>query len=119
MYGRSLDDVLDDIDDLVGWLRGKGERYEAFMYTHVPPEETNWIDEQAAVAGNTARGHLERLVEMNVLEAVAEGGVTRYRPDPLYTRMRALRDLIDGRDRDQLLELRAALQEQLEAWTQE
>lgn len=83
------------------------------------PQSADWIAEQAHVAGNTARDHLRRLVEMNVLEAVSDGPTTRYRPDPLYTRMRALRNLLDGRDRDDLLALRAELQEQVEAWRAE
>lgn len=95
------------------------DRVRSVAVTLSQPRAADWIAEQAAVAGNTARSHLERLVEMNVLEAVSDGGMTRYRPDPLYTRMRALRDLLDGRDRDDLVELRAELQEQVETWQNE
>lgn len=95
------------------------DRVRSVAVTLSKPRTADWIAEQAAVAGNTARNHLERLVEMNVIEAATHGGVTRYRPDPLYTRMRALRELLDGRDRDDLVELRADLQGQVEAWQEE
>lgn len=95
------------------------DRVRSVAVTLSRPRTADWIAERAAVAGNTARNHLERLVEMNVLEAVSDEGVTRYRPDPLYTRMRALRDLLEGRDRDDLIELRAELQEQVETWRNE
>lgn len=95
------------------------DRVRSVAVTLSQSRTADWIAEQAAVAGNTARSHLERLVDMNVLEAVANDGATRYRPDPLYTRMRALRDILDGRDRDDLVELRAELQEQVETWQDE
>lgn len=95
------------------------DRVRSVAVTLTQLRSADWIADQAAVAGNTARNHLERLVEMNVLEEVSHKGVTRYRPDPLYTRMRALRDLLDERDRDDLVNLRAELQEQVETWQNE
>jgi len=95
------------------------DRVRSVAVTLSQPRSADWVAETAHVAGNTARDHLQRLVEMNVLQAVPGDGATRYRPDPLYTRMRALRDLLDGRDRDDLLELRADLQEQVESWRAE
>lgn len=92
------------------------DRVRSVAVTLTEPRSADWVANQAAVAGNTARNHLERLVEMNVLEAVSDEGVTRYRPDPLYTRMRALRELLDERDQDDLIELRAELQEQVASW---
>ena len=41
---------------------------------------------------------------------------TQYRPDLIYTPLQALRDILDGRDRDDLLALGGDLQEQVEAW---
>jgi predicted ArsR family transcriptional regulator len=92
------------------------DRVRSVAVTLSRPRTADWIAEKAAVAGNTSRNHLARLVEMNVLEAVTDDGVTRYRPDPLYTRMRALRDILDGSDQADLVELRAELQEQVEDW---
>ena len=95
------------------------DRVRAIAVTLSEPRSADWIAEQAHVAGNTARDHLQRLVEMNVLQTVSGANATQYAPDPLYTRMQALRDLLDGRDRDELLGLRAELQEQVETWQTE
>jgi predicted ArsR family transcriptional regulator len=92
------------------------DRVRSVAVTVSEPRSAAWIAEQAHVAGNTARDHLQRLVEMNVLQTVTGETATRYAPDPLYTRMQALRDLLDGRDRDDLLALRGDLQEQVEHW---
>lgn len=95
------------------------DRVRAVAVTVSEPKPADWIAEQAHVAGNTARDHLQRLVEMNVLRTTPGETATRYEPDPLYTRMQALRDLLDNRTRDDLLELRGDLQEQVEEWRTE
>ncbi len=73
-----------------------------------------YIAEEAAVSETTANNHLKRLVEMNVIRTVASNDATRYEPDPLYARFRTLRELIANHDHEQLLELRADLQQQIE-----
>lgn len=95
------------------------DRVRAVAVTVSEPQSADWVAEQAHVAGNTARDHLQRLVEMNVLRTATGGTATQYEPDPLYTRMQALRDLLDNRTRDDLLELRGDLQEQVEEWQAE
>ena len=95
------------------------DRVRSIAVTLSQPRTADWIAEEALVAGNTARDHLQRLVEMNVLQTVSGEQATLYQPDPLYTRMRALRDLLDDRDRDDLIQLRADLQEQIESWQHE
>lgn len=95
------------------------DRVRSVAVTVSEPRSADWIAEQAHVAGNTARDHLQRLVEMNVLRTVTGETATHYEPDPLYTRMQALRELLDGRDRDDLLALRGDLQEQVETWQRE
>lgn len=95
------------------------DRVRSVTVTVSEPKSADWIAEQAHVAGNTARDHLQRLVEMNVLRTLSGETATQYAPDPLYTRMQALRDLLDNRDRDDLLELRGDLQEQVEEWQTE
>jgi predicted ArsR family transcriptional regulator len=95
------------------------DRVRSVAVTVSEPRSVAWIADQAHVAENTARDHLQRLVEMNVLQTVTGETATQYRPDPIYTRLQALRDLLDGRDRDDLLALRADLQEQVEAWQTE
>ena len=51
---------------------------------------------------------------MNVIRTVAGEDATRYEPDPLYARFRTLRELIANHDHEQLLKLRADLQQQIE-----
>jgi len=73
-----------------------------------------YIAEAAAVSETTANNHLKRLAEMNVIRTVAGEDATRYEPDPLYARFRTLRELIANHDHEQLLELRADLQQQIQ-----
>ncbi|WP_458210572.1 DUF7342 family protein [Haladaptatus sp. NG-SE-30] len=90
------------------------DRVRSIALTLSKPRTADWIADEALVARNTTRAHLQRLVEMNVLQTVSGEQATLSQPDPLYTWMRALRDLLDDRDRDELIQLRTALQEQIE-----
>jgi hypothetical protein len=83
------------------------------------PRPVSYIATEAHVAENTARDHLERLVDMNVLLKGDAEGTAVYEPDPLHTRLQTLRDLLDEYDHDDLLRLQAELQEQVEAWREE
>jgi hypothetical protein len=83
------------------------------------PRPVSYIATEAHVAENTARDHLERLVDMNVLLKRDAQGTAVYEPDPLHTRLQTLRDLLDEYDHDGFLRLRAELQEQIEAWSSE
>ncbi|MBP1987036.1 DUF7342 family protein [Halolamina salifodinae] len=83
------------------------------------PQTVAEIAADAAVAENTARNHLDRLVAMNVLVRTDSNGTTTYAPDPLHARAGAIRELLNEHDHDGLLELRAELQERVAAWTTE
>lgn len=78
------------------------------------PRTAKYIATEAAVAETTAHDHLKRLAEMNVIRTVESEEATRYEPDPLYARFRTLRRLIDEHDHEELLELRADLQREIE-----
>lgn len=95
------------------------DRVRSVAQTVTEPRSASWIAEEAAVSENTARGHLQRLVEMNVLRAFEDGTTTTYVPDPLHTRMQTLRELIDEYDHDGLLDLKAGLQAEIESWQDE
>jgi len=73
-----------------------------------------YIAEAAAVSETTAHNHLKRLTGMDVIRTVAGEDATRYEPDPLYTRFRTLRELINEHDHQELLELKADLQQEIE-----
>lgn len=83
------------------------------------PRPASYIADEAHVAENTARDHLERLVEMNVLLKTDRDGTTMYAPDPLHTRIQTLRDLLDTHDRTALIELKADLQDRIETRREE
>jgi len=95
------------------------DRVRSVAQTVTEPRTASWIADEAAVSENTARDHLQRLVEMNVLRAFEDGTTTTYAPDPLHTRMQTLRELIDEYDHDGLLELKADLQAEIESWQDE
>lgn len=95
------------------------DRVQSIASTVSQPRPASYIADEAHVAENTARKHLERLVDLNVLLKSERKGTTLYSPDPLHTRMQTLRDLLDQYDRDELIELKAELQSRIEAWRDE
>ena len=109
---------MSEAPGIAGWREAESafDRVRAVAVTLDRPRTAAWIADEAAVAENTARDHLERLVEMRVLRAREVGHGTRYEPDPLYRRMRAMQELLDGRTRDDLLGLQAQLLERIEEW---
>lgn len=92
------------------------DRVQSVASTVAEPKPAAYIAEEAHVAENTARDHLERLAEMNVLLRTDRDGTTLYAPDPLHTRMQTLRDLLEAHDHDGLLDLKANLQAEIETW---
>lgn len=78
------------------------------------PRSANYIAEEAAVSETTAHNHLKRLAEMNIIRTVTGETATYYELDPLYGRFRTLRKLIENNTHQELLELKADLQQQIE-----
>lgn len=92
------------------------DRVQSVATTLSKPCPASYIADEAHVAENTARDHLERLVNLNVLlKGDGEDG-TLYSPDPLHTRIQTLRDLLEEHDRDGLIGLKIELQSQIEDW---
>lgn len=81
------------------------------------PRSAKWIAEQARVSDRTARRHLATLVDIGMLEEVSGESSALFRPDPLYTRLRALRDLLD--EHGDLEELRSDCEARIESWQSE
>lgn len=92
-------------------------RSVAFALQH--PRTAGQIADSAHVSEKTARGHLRRLVEMDVLLEAATDGPTTYYPDPGYMRYREVRTLAREHDRDELMELVATLKGDIEDWQAE
>lgn len=95
------------------------DRVQSIARTVESPRSAAEIADTAHVAENTAREHLERLVDLNVLLKREQSGTTLYGPDPLHTRLQTLRDLFKQHDRDELIQLKADIQEQIEEWQDE
>lgn len=79
------------------------------------PRSASWIADEALVAENTARRHLERLADLHVLTTDTTGSAVTYYPDPVYVRTRDLRELVAEYDRDELTELAADLKDDVES----
>ncbi len=91
------------------------DRVRSVAQTLSRPRTAAWVAEEALVSPTTAHDHLDRLVELNVLREVPGDDATRYEPDPLHVRLQTLRKLLDGHTRDELVELKAELQGEIEA----
>lgn len=83
------------------------------------PRSASWIAKQAAVSEPTARNHLEQLVELTVLLQHSQENQVKYAPDPLHTRLQAIRHAWDEHDRDDLNTQKEELQNQIKMWSHE
>jgi Rad3-related DNA helicase len=92
------------------------DRVQSVATTVSRPRPASYIADEAHVAENTARDHLERLVNLNVLLETERDGRALYAPDPLHTRIQTLRDLLEKHDREGLIDLKIKLQSQIENW---
>ncbi len=92
------------------------DRVQSVATTVSKPRPVSYMAAEAHVAENTARGHLERLVSLNVLLKTERDDGALYAPDPLHTRIQTLRDLLQTHDREGLIDLKIALQSQIEEW---
>jgi predicted ArsR family transcriptional regulator len=83
------------------------------------PQTAGQIAESAHVSEKTARDHLGRLVEMDVMLKETGEGPTTYYPDPAYMRYREVRTLAREHDRDELTDIVATLKRDIEEWRDE
>lgn len=95
------------------------DRVQSVALTLSESRTAAWIADEALVAENTARRHLRRLAELNVLTADDDGGATTYYPDPVYVRTREVRALVDEHDQDGLAALAVDLTEDIDEWRAE
>ncbi|MFD1571231.1 DUF7342 family protein [Halorubrum laminariae] len=113
--------MTETTDGLEAWIEHTSafDRVQSVVRSVSEPKPVSYIAEEAHVAENTARDHLERLVELNVLLESESGGTALYSPDPLHVRLQTLRDLLEEHDRDGLIELKADLQVEIEKLSEE
>ena len=111
----------DDPDWMETWTDHTSafDRVKSVTMTLSEPQSAPWIAEQAAVSPNTARDHLRRLVDLGVVTATDGDGTRHYYPDPLYTRLRDIRELLDGTTKQELSEQATELKDDIAAWKTE
>lgn len=90
------------------------DRIRSVSSTLSQPQSVQYIADEAAVPENIARKHLERLAGLCVLMKTDDSGTTKYEPDPLHTRMKAVRELLNTHDRDGLIELKNEMLERID-----
>jgi hypothetical protein len=95
------------------------DRVKSVTMTLSEPRPAPWIAEEAAVAPNTARDHLDRLIDLGVVTVTENDGTRRYYPDPLYTRLRDVRELLRETTKQELSEQAAELKNEIAAWETE
>jgi DNA-binding transcriptional ArsR family regulator len=95
------------------------DRVKSVTMTLSESRPATWIAEEAAVSPNTARDHLRRLIDLGVVMAIEQEGTRHYYPDPLYTRLRDVRELLENSTKRELSEQAAALKEDIAGWKDE
>jgi len=91
------------------------DRVRSVANTLSQPRPVSYFAREAEVAETTARAHLERLVDLGILLKSNDEGLTCYSPDPLYTRMQTIRNLLEEYDRDALVRHKFELQDRIES----
>jgi len=92
------------------------DRVKSVTMTLSEPQPAPWIAEEAAVSPNTARDHLHRLIDLGVVTVTENDGTRHYYPDPLYTRLRDVRELLQELTKQELSEQAAALKNDIAGW---
>ena len=95
------------------------DRVKSVTMTLSKAQSAPWIAEAAAVSPNTARDHLQRLIDLGVVTAAEKDDTRRYYPDPLYTRLRDVRELLRETTKQELSEQAAELKTHIAAWETE
>ncbi len=95
------------------------DRVKSVTMTLSEPRPASWIATEAAVSPNTARDHLRRLIDLGVVTAIENDGTRHYYPDPLYTRLRDVRELLQETTKRELSEQAAELKGDIAAWEAE
>src|SRR6056297_3343451 len=83
------------------------------------PRIAGWIADEAHVSEPTTRGHLERLVDLGVLVTDESARGRTYYPDPVYTRLTAIQELVAENAEGDLTQQATAIQADIEAWKTE
>ncbi|WP_423751503.1 winged helix-turn-helix domain-containing protein [Salinirarus marinus] len=83
------------------------------------PRTAGWIAGEAHVSEPTTRNHLERLVDLGVLVTDESARGKTYYPDPVYTRLTAIQELVAENSEADLTQQATAIQADIESWKAE
>ncbi len=95
------------------------DRVRSVAFALQEPRTAGWIADEAYVSEPTTRDHLARLVDLGILVTNDTSGGRTYYPDPIYSRLTALRELVDANTAAELAEQAAEIQRDIEAWKDE
>ena len=111
----------DDKEDIEAWVEQTKaiERVITVALTLGRPRPVSWIAEEACVAEQTARDHLELLGGLGVVASTSAHGVTKYHCDEAYVRFREVAGVVERYDQDKILDTIQSLRERDEAATEE
>ncbi|RLM83555.1 ArsR family transcriptional regulator [Halobellus sp. Atlit-38R] len=80
------------------------------------PRTAGWIADEAYVSEPTTRNHLERLVDLGVIVTDESARGKTYYPDPVYTRLTAIQELVAENSEADLTQQATAIQADIESW---
>ena len=103
----------DHIDDWKGQTQGI-DRVISVALTLDEPRTAEDISDQAHVSPSTARGHLDRLVDLRILSAVEQRGTKTYQPDSAYQHFTEISQLVESHTREDLQQMIIAAKEEIE-----
>ncbi|WP_050033998.1 DUF7342 family protein [Halorubrum halophilum] len=113
--------MTDSTDGVSAWVDHTSalDRVRSIASTVSEPRPLQYIANEAQVSETTTSEYLARLVDLHVLQKTSREGEVVYSPDPLYTRLETIRELLTEHDQEELVKLRSALQSQLDDWREE
>lgn len=95
------------------------ERIIEVALTLERPQTAGWISDQAAVAEQTAREYLGSLTDLGVVAKTEARGVSKYQLDRAYKRFKEVSEYVEKFERDELMDLVADIQGQIEETKEE
>ena len=96
------------------------DRIEDVALTLREPRSVNWIKEQAEVGSwETAKSHLESLVDAGQLTVVTVDGDTRYKIDPMRVYLDHIQELVVENTKDELRDELEAIAAEIADWKRE
>lgn len=115
---QGRDDEGDEPQSVQSWTEHTTgfDRIRSVASSLMKPRTAGWIADEAHVSEPTARSHLARLVDLGVLVSNDTAGGRTYYPDPVYTRLTAIQELVASNTEAELAEQAASVQRDVERW---